>query len=345
VRVDFSKPCGDIAAETDDFVARDDQRLARQRQLAEHLAEQPDRKSCVLCANLLSGAQRFDHRGTIYVRCSSCGQVQTHVQPPQGYPYAVDGIGFEEVYPKLDHVEYVSRRDRIYAPKRDWILSCLQEAGHPREEFVGARWQELGCGAGYFLSALRDAGIEKLSGIDQSAELLTLADEHLGPGFTRLLDTPLADIITKADADVFVAFFVFEHLEDAHDVWAALAKKPTGTVFAFSVPVFGFTTLLESAFPDFSARNLDGVVHTQLYTDRSIEYALKAAGYTVFGEWVFGQDALDLKRLLMKRLVSVYDVDGLKEVDEHLGRMVDDMQGAIDRNWLADARHVVAIKD
>lgn len=345
MRTNFSKPGGDIASESEGFAASDDQRLARQRVLAAELAGQSDRESCLLCGATLNGARGFDHRGVPYVHCPTCDHVQVKVVLPEGYPHAVNGVGFEAVYPKLDYDAYVSRRERVYAPKRDWIMDCLEEAGQTREQLCEARWQELGCGAGYFLSALQDAGVKSISGVDQNAQLVELANDHLGHACAQLSNASLADVIGSTEADIIASFFVFEHLEDARDVWAALAQKPSGTTFAFSVPVFSFATLLESAFPDFSARNLDTVLHTQLYTDRSIEHALKTAGYTMRGEWVFGQDALDFKRLLMKRLVPAYGDDGLHTVEPLLARMVDDLQGAIDRNYLADARHIVAIKN
>ena len=38
------------------------------------------------------------------------------------------------------------------------------------------------------------------------------------------------------------------------------ANGSSGTVFAFAVPVFGLSTLLEGFFPEFAARNLDGKI-------------------------------------------------------------------------------------
>ena len=56
-------------------------------------------------------------------------------------------------------------------------------------------------------------------------------------------------------------------------------------------------TLLEGLFPEFAARNLDGMAHRQMFTDRSISFLLERIGYAPTAQWIFGQDAADAARM------------------------------------------------
>jgi hypothetical protein len=117
-----------------------------------------------------------------------------------------------------------------------------------------------------------------------------------------------------------------------------------GTLFAFSVPVMGLATLLEAAVDGYFARNLDSVLHLQLFTDRSIRHALNLAGFEPRAEWIFGQDVDDVLRMLVAGLIDKYPPALLASETKRLAAASDDLQHALDRHRLADARHVLAIK-
>jgi hypothetical protein len=123
-----------------------------------------------------------------------------------------------------------------------------------------------------------------------------------------------------------------------------LGQQPKGTAFLFSVPTFGFSTILESSFNHYAARNLDSLVHTQLYTESSLRYCLKLAGFEMTAQWVFGQDTSDLLRLLLVSLKGKYPEFLLRSVKESLMKIQDPVQKVLDKNLLADSRHVLAIK-
>lgn len=344
--VDYSKPAGDVAVESQQFLDEDGGRLGRQQVVSAGLAAGTERRACLLCASTLGTPLRFTHRGVDYACCASCGHVQTVVQPPAGYPHRTqDGIAYGDIYPELDRSAYASRRDRIYRPKLDWIIRQLIEVGRSEEHVLQSRWLEFGAGAGYFLDALRVRGARRIAGLERDGSLVNRANTVLGGETVRAFNSSLADAVGGASADILVAFFALEHVDDPRAFWAAMATTAPGTVLAFSVPCFGMAALLESAFSDHAARCLDSVVHTQLYTDESIAFALALARMRNVGTWHFGQDAIDLRRLLLVRLRDRYSPALLAQIGRSLSDNLDTLQAAIDRSHLSDSRHIVAVRE
>lgn len=339
----YSKPSADIAIEAQDWGERDQALLVRQREVALHILKGSPRDNCLLCSKALDSSPAYCHRDVEYLHCSHCGHVQTRIQPPTGYPHQYSGSGFETIYPQLGQNEYLSRRDRIYMPKLDWLLSQIKTSGCLTQDALNATWLDLGCGAGYFLHALRDKGANNIVGLDENADLVAEANRHCGAEIAKVSKT-VFEYLEASSAEIITAFFVLEHLENAACFWRILSDKPSGTLFAFAVPTFGLSTIIEGAIDGFAARNLDNGVHTQLYTDRSIDYALEQAGYIKVAEWLFGQDAQDLCRLLLQRIAPQMDLTLAEGTARQLTALVDPLQQVIDRARLCDARHVLAEK-
>jgi 2-polyprenyl-3-methyl-5-hydroxy-6-metoxy-1,4-benzoquinol methylase len=201
-------------------------------------------------------------------------------------------------------------------------------------------WLEIGCGGGYFISALNDFGVKNFKGIDKDAGLLKIASEYMG---SRVEKSPinLADIVKKYPADIYVAFFVFEHMENSIDFFSSLSELPSGTLIIFSVPFFGLTHIFEKIITSDYARSFDGSVHTQIFTRQSVDYVMNMTGFEIVAEWIFGQDSADIIRHILnnineipKQLISKNRVIGLER----------DMQSIINKAGLADQRHFIAIK-
>lgn len=343
MKSDYSKPSADIALESRDWTSREQKLLALQRSASQRLQDAPSREECLLCASNLAAAERISHRGVDYRSCMVCGHLQSAAQLPPGYPWSAVGSGFETVYPPLDVEGHASRRDRIYLPKLEWALASLDAVGISREEALASSWLELGCGGGYFLDVLRRGGVTDLLGLDENESLVNNARSVVGEQAARCTQDMGAELLAS-EARIIVAFFVLEHLENARQFWQLMAAKRAGTVFLLAVPTFGLSTLVEAAFGGYAARNLDSLVHTQLYTDRSLDYAASRAGYEKVAEWLFGQDASDLCRVLANR-VGESCSDGMRAVlERQLAELVDPLQGVIDKSRLCDARHLLLIK-
>ena len=340
MEINYSKPSIDI--EQEEMVRLIDDVELFNRQVAESnkLLDFEDRKECVLCARPLMG-ESFIHRDIPFVMCGICGHVQTKALPLDDYPQQT----FGSIYPMLDTKAYNDRKKRIYKPKLHWIVNCLQDlASFSDEKKSQLRWVEMGTGAGYFISCLVDEGIENITGFDADKALVDIANTFIPGSRVSYFNGNLSDSFDKFPADIYVAFFVLEHISDAYHFFQMLKQRPKGTLFVFSVPVFGFSCLFENIFKNNYARNLDAVLHTQLYTERSIEYIMRETGYEILAEWVFGQDAMDLTRFMLHSLSEHLSGPMLEKVKNDCIRLQDSLQHSLDLLKLSDQRHLVAIR-
>lgn len=332
-----SKPAADILAESAALLRDNATQLERQRVRAERLqALGAPRERCACCRAGLDLAAPFSRRGTDYLLCADCGHLQTRLAPPEAAP-----VDFGAVYPPLDARAFASRVERIYRPKLDWACEVLSGLGGPPP--LERQWLELGCGHGFFLAALKDAGARRFGGVDCCDELVERANLALGEPRAAAIQGSPAEAVRQSSAEVLAAFFVMEHLPDLPDFLDAVAEKPEGTALVFSVPVFGLAAVLEDCSDRHSARSLDGWVHAQMFTESSLRRCLALAGCEPVGQWIFGQDALDLARMC-SLAAQAYPGALRQEVDQALARMADPLQCAVDQAHFADARHVAAVR-
>ncbi|MFH0883559.1 MAG: class I SAM-dependent methyltransferase [bacterium] len=341
----YSKPSAHITPEIQAYRRSSNEQLERQWGLVASLAGRPMREVCILCGGSLTSGERMNHRGLEYVFCPRCEHLQTRLLPPPGYPTSNEGgITFDSVYPPLDENEFRSRRDRIYAPKLEWALGLAGEMGKTRDEMLGLRWVEIGCGAGYFLSALQEQGAETIMGLEAESELVERANAKLVGNPVLHWDRSPHLVLSEHPADIYTAFFVMEHIENAGEFFRAFAKTAPGTLLLFSVPAFGLSALLDNVFEGVHARMLDGAVHTQLYTDSSVGYALRIAGCRAVGEWVFGADSIAFIEHLRYSLIDKMEEGRLRIISEKLQQLMDPLQVLVDRLRFADERHVLAVR-
>ena len=340
MHTEYSKPLVDIRDESVTRFRNDKVAYNRQQRTLSNIQHFLKRHTCIVCARPLRG-DRFVHRRMAFVVCRSCGHLQSALVPaPHGRP-----VGFHTIYPSLSRRQYRERRERIYTPKLSWIVRSLARLGRSPRQLRALRWIEMGAGAGYFLSALDDYGVTNFGGFESNRELVTVANRALGsPRVSYEPDPHMSVTIEKYPADIYVGFFVLEHIEDANAFFREFRRVPKGTIFVFAVPVFGLSLLLDGVFENNFARQLDGIVHRQLYTDESIRYAVKLARLTIVAEWIFGQDADDLSRFLLQNLADKYPKGRFRRVSKELIGIQDGIQQILDRARLADQRHVIAIK-
>lgn len=345
--IKYSKPSIDVRKEDFYRVEKEDVLFAKQKEISIHLSNSElSRVNCILCDSPILG-EEFNHREIPYIECSTCGHIQTKVKPPKGYPESVDSeMAFGKVYPKLTEKEYKDRQHRIYTPKLEWIMEVLEKKDYKPNELKSMTWTDIGCGAGYFLSSLKDAGVNSIAGLDSDPKLVEVASEVLGDNVVQCSNLPLEKSILANESNIYTCFFVLEHVEESHKVFKAIERLSSGTIFAFSVPVFGMSTLFEQVFSNNYARNLDSVVHTQLFSDKSIRYAADLADCEVIGQWIFGQDSMDFVRMMSSNLDSNYEKDGelIKGIRSKLSEIIDSVQTVFDQSSLADQRHLIMIK-
>ncbi len=339
----FSKTSKDILLESKNWSKDESKILKNQTLISQHLNNQPFRNNCLLCRKVAPKERDFLHRNVEYFMCSKCNHIQTLRLPPDDYPHKHLGKGFETIYPKLSKSSFQSRRDRIYLPKLEWIISVLEDQNLIQNKFEFVEWLELGCGAGYFLNALQSKGIEKIKGFDENSLLVKEANRQC-TNKVAFITKDIFQELDKASSNIVCAFFVLEHINNGNDIWKKLSSMPKGTIFVFSVPTFSFSTVLECGIDDIAARNLDNVLHTQIYTDQSIDYCLEEYGFKKCAEWLFGQDSQELCSMILKKIKPNINSKLFNKVSSQFERLIDPIQEIIDKSRFCDARHIIAIK-
>lgn len=340
----FSKPSKDLAEESLKWRGQSKRKHEEQKNISQFLQSSPQREACILCLSSLDSAIQFNHREVEFLQCRVCKHVQSKSKIPIGYPWDQMGGGFESVYQPLNNVDYISRRDRVYKPKLDWIIEALSaELKSDVEVLKKKNWLEIGSGVGYFVDALLDRGISNVSAIEANKTFCD-AIRMRSPNVNVINSCNFFRDIEVQKFDILVMFFVIEHVENAYDFWEHMKKIKPGTLLVFSVPTLGLTTLFENALTQFSARNLDAIVHTQMYTDHSIDFALKRAGFKKISEWLFGQDAQDLFSVIFNcdaaKLAPISEILN----DQNILRFTDGLQQLLDAERLCDQRHIIALK-
>jgi hypothetical protein len=336
VLTEYSKPPQDVAAHTAFLIEQNAALLARQSRIASALRDGVARADCLVCEASLLDLRSVNHRGIPYCVCATCGHVQSVYCAPVGFPNAEQD--FADIYRPLDSEAYRLRTDLIYTPKRNWALRAALLTGIG--DLVDREWVELGSGAGHFLSALGEVGAIHLRGVEAELPLVKQANTAAGANRTEHFLGTLAEAVLRFPAEVYAAWFVLEHCFELPAFLDAIRQRPVGTVFMFSVPTYGFGTMLESLTGAHFARSLDSVLHLQLFTDRSISRAMARAGCEIRAEWLFGQDADDLYRAMS--VSPGQELAGLRL--ESLAQSLSEIQGLIDRARLADSRHVLAVR-
>ena len=108
-----------------------------------------------------------------------------------------------------------------------------------------------------------------------------------------------------------------------------------------NVPLFSFTTLIESAFKKNERRQLGGS-HTHLYSKESLEYLFKKNNLKIIGEWWYGLDFQDLK-VNLEKLIQ-FKTDKTKHFNKLFGDLVDEFQSILDKKKLSSEVHYVLKK-
>jgi hypothetical protein len=341
----FSKPSIDIEEESLSIIEHEIDKYKAQKKFSNSLKSSSIRKNCICCGEQLNG-NNFERRNVTFVECLICGHIQTLNQPPKDYLNLFSTASvFSETYPQLNKKEFLNRQNRIYKPKLDWIFSSLKKLGIKDSDLLEKKWVEIGSGAGYFLSAAKEKGLDNIIGLEQDKQLYLDSVNHNPDVEIYYWDKTFDKAIETHDVDIFCSFFVLEHIDDLPLVWKKIKEKPANTLFVFSVPVFGLSCILEEAFPEQYARNLDGVIHTQLFTDVSIHYAMNLADCKILSEWVFGQDASDLLRFLKHNIKdNQIDTKIHSKLNAQLRSIHDDIQASFDHKRLSDQRHFIAVR-
>lgn len=339
----FGKSFRDIADLKKSFFDDNEKWLNRAFKYAAIYTAQPRRERCKICETPLPPTSSFVKHGVPYVVCESCTQLNGMHEDSDAFCEAVytsdSGKEYAENYSSADAEAYVRRRDSIYRPKADFLLDVLRHEG---EDPTALRYVDMGAGAGYFVSALKDGGVANVIGYEVGQAQVALGNWMMRE--TPLEAIGLHDTIRKcreASAEVMTFVGVFEHLQNPREILAAIRENPNVRYIFICVPLFGPCIYNEMVFPEVMPRQL-AIGHTHLFTDASIRYLEKEFGLDRVGVWWFGTDMMDYYRSVIVSLMADPEKASIapswREMFEDI---LDDMQLAIDKKRKSSQVHMV----
>ncbi len=338
----FGKSFRDIADLKTAFFEENDKFLYRSLLYGRLYTQQPLRSRCKICDVRLPHSPSFTKHGVPYVVCSTCTQLNGMHEDTDEFCHAIytsgGGQQYAENYSSADADAYRRRRERIYAPKAQFLIDTLK---HLNEEPAALRYADMGAGAGYFVSAMREAGLS-ISGYEVGEAQVSLGNWIMPDKPLTLID--LHDTVKLCEelaVDVLTFIGVFEHVQQPREILSAIRRNSKVRYFYICVPMFGPCIYNEMAFPEVMPRQLANG-HTHLFTDASIRYLENEFGLERVGAWWFGTDVMDYYRSVVVTLMQREETRAMAEPWRRMFEpLIDGMQLAIDKERASGQIHAV----
>ncbi|MEO8414433.1 MAG: methyltransferase domain-containing protein [Ginsengibacter sp.] len=319
--------------------------LSKQCKDAAFYITEPVRKNCKNCLMPINSKEifltkKFSSETSIdFILCKTCGHFNGKFQDTQNYSkklYSGEKASYgTTTYLKSasSNSDYDNRVKNIYLPKVKFFDSVTKLNKKSTKIF------DMGCGAGYLIKSFQKIGFKNIIGSEISPDLFLAAKTYL-PGVELIAssDKGVLEILKKFNGNVVCMIGVLEHLVYNDVVMKAIVDNRNIKYLFISVPKFSLSVYLELLSTDFFHRQLSSG-HTHLYTEQSLKYLEKMYSLDRVGEWYFGTDIEDLRRLIFSNLNGFEDAK--EYLDENFFSNRDSLQSAIDKTRFTSEVHLV----
>jgi 2-polyprenyl-3-methyl-5-hydroxy-6-metoxy-1,4-benzoquinol methylase len=203
---------------------------------------------------------------------------------------------------------------------------------------------DIGCGAGYFVSALNKLKVKKIYGYDPSISMTKYGNKI--NNFKKLnylsINQTLEIIKNTSFSECCVTMIgTLEHIYNSHKILSEIKKNKNIKYFYISVPCYSPSTFIELIF-NTNFQRLMAPQHTHVFTDKSIRYMAKKYKFKIISEWWFGTDILDLFRNF---IIEIYKKKILNDeyflFNKMFSEILDNMQLEIDKKKLSSEAHII----
>lgn len=341
--IKYGKPCADVLTYKDSFFLENTQNQQRSRHLFQVYSEQPKKETCRICNFPLEGSL-FSKEGVDYIFCKKCDHLNGANQDTDSFCknlYTEDTEnGYASNYSASSAEAYKNRVRDIYQPKAKFLREALIQGNNKPEELSFA---DLGAGSGHFVYALRSEGLKRSTGYEVSNQQVKLANTMCGPDSVKLHDLAnLKEIVSSLDTDVISMISVLEHLQNPREILEAIQENSQIKYLYFSVPLFSPSVFFESVFADFLSPRHLAPSHTNLFTEKSIDYFCQEFGFNKESEWWFGSDMIDLFRGLWLKFSADDKQHELRNIlVDRYKPMIDDLQLVLDKKHFGSEVHML----
>jgi SAM-dependent methyltransferase len=164
----------------------------------------------------------------------------------------------------------------------------------------GERVLDLGCGAGRFLAALRDAGAQPI-GVELAHAAAERARANVPEADVRLVEDDGSLPLGHGEVDLVWCSEVLEHIPDVAHALLEVRRvlRPEGRLLA-TVPFHGRVQAAAIALTRFDAHFDPLGQHVRFFTRATLASALDAAGFAPVAVWAAGGVPV-FRRMLVAR--------------------------------------------
>ena len=273
-----------------------------------------------------------------YHKCNFCGHIYCSTPPNNNsienlYKSSSIKSGQSKIY--LDESTFSKRVDFIARPKVDFISKVFESFCN--DSF--GKWLDIGSGAGEILFAAKDMGWDPL-GVESDTEEFNFARQKGLNVINSFFSSHNCQNIVRG-AKVISLFNVIEHISNPIDFLKIISNNMTSGLLVFEVPRHpSMSSLSIELFPEMACRHIYPPEHLHIFTDNSASILLQKTGFTLIGEWFFGQDFFDL-------ITSAAANQGLKpfSIWDSVANLSPKIQNVIDHEGFADTMILVALRD
>jgi len=328
--IKFSKSYGNIIKIKKSIYDDNETNLKKAIKINNEYKKQPLRKCCKNCGS--KKIKLFMKNFNIsYKLCSHCGHLNGAYEDSRVFAKKLYTNNDGKKYSKNYLNDFNTRVKNIYIPKVEFLKKVIKK---------NINLLDLGCGAGHFVKALEQKGIDA-TGYDTSKDLCKLGNKKLkknkiySVNFEKIYEI----IETHSEFNTLSMIGVLEHLTEPHKLLSSFKQSRIKYLY-ISVPLFSLSSFLENSFTKVFPRQLSGG-HTHLYTEKSLNYLAKKYKLKIIGENWFGTDFPDLMRSLINTGNIMNKKIYTKELYEKFSKFIDDLQFVLDKNKVCSEVHMV----
>lgn len=335
--VKFGKSYKNIIKFKKNFTEDNDTLLDKNNRISKHYKEETERLGCKLCGSNEKQLSFVSH-GVEYSLCSRCGHLNGKYDDSLNFTNkAYIENDYSVSYKEIDKNAIFQRIHAIYTPKAEFLLTSLKEIGvNPKK----CRFLDIGAGAGYFISALQEKGVD-VKGVDISKEQVAIGKSFLNGDVLQLIPPDgMVSVIESATENVVSFIGVLEHIYNLGDTLTAISNNPHIQYVFFSVPMFSYSVIIESITPEVYNRLL-GSCHTHLFTQESIRFLYDHYGWNERARWQFGTDMADLLRTITVKLEKTGNSSLTTLFQDKFTDILDDLQLVIDKSGFCSEIHAL----
>ena len=338
--IKYSKSIKDILKLKSKFISHNEDLLNNELNNFRFYSKQVKREYCVVCLELLKTVDITKY-GIEYSICSECGHLNGLYQDTEEYAKFIymenEGENYSKAYESENTEKYHLRTNAIYSPKVEFYLESLKRDGVDPSTLS---YVDIGCGAGYFINALKKNGVTRCEGYEINESLVRLAKLNKNLNINKIQSiNETIKIVKNTTADVVCLIGVLEHLQNPKTILDSIKDNKNIKYVFLLVPMFSVSVMFESAFPKMFPRHM-GSDHTHLYSEKSIEWITNKYSFKRISEWWFGMDAYDLYRGLITSTENMSD-DSKSLLIKGLENSIDEIQQQFDKQKLCSELHTV----